>query len=87
MAGLRFELPTIQNWTCHNCSGCCRQHLIEITDEERQRIEDQKWDEDDSLPAGLPTVVWHAGPPWKKRYRLGHQADGQLDGLARRSAR
>ena len=76
MAGLRLALPTIQNWTCHNCSGCCRQHLIEITDEERRRIEEQGWHEDGHFPSGQPVVVWHAGPPWKKRYRLAHQSDG-----------
>jgi len=76
MAGFRLELPTIQNWTCHNCSGCCRQHQIEITDEERRRIEEQGWHEDDRIPSGQPTVVWYAGPLWKKRYRLAHQSDG-----------
>jgi len=73
---MRIELPTIQNWSCHNCGGCCRQHLIEITEEERARIEDQNWPATEGWPVGQPIVEWHAGPSWKKRYRLAHQADG-----------
>lgn len=73
---LRLELPVMQNWSCHNCGGCCRQHEIEITDEEHQRILSQNWTEADGIPAGLPVVEWMAGPAWKKRYRLAHQPDG-----------
>jgi lysine-N-methylase len=49
--------------------------LIEITDEDRQRIIEQKWSAADGIGDG-PPVVWHAGPPWKKRYRLAHREDG-----------
>jgi lysine-N-methylase len=49
--------------------------LIEITDEDRQRIIEQKWSAADGIGGG-PPVVWHAGPPWKKRYRLAHREDG-----------
>lgn len=75
MAPLPLQLPTLQNWSCHHCAGCCREHLIEITEAERQRILGQKWSTADGLPAGSP-VVWFAGWPWKKRYRLAHRADG-----------
>lgn len=71
-----LQLPTIQNWSCHSCSGCCRKHLIEISQEDRQRILAQKWTEADGLPAGQPPIVRIAGLPWKKRYRLAHCADG-----------
>jgi lysine-N-methylase len=74
MALLPLALPTIQNWSCHNCGGCCTQHLIEITDEERQRIESQQWTAADGVMQ--PPVVWFAGPWWKKRYRLAHQSNG-----------
>jgi len=70
-----LRLPTIQNWSCQNCSRCCRQHLIEITPEERQRILEQNWTPADGVPADRPLIVAF-GPPWKRRYRLGHQADG-----------
>ena len=73
---LPLQLPTIQNWSCHSCSRCCRQHAIEITEEEKQRIEGQKWTPADGVPAGRPLLVWFGGPRWRKRYRLGHQADG-----------
>ena len=73
---ISLTLPTIQNWSCHNCSGCCRQHAIEITEEERQRILSQGWTANDGTPTGDALFEWHAGPPWAKRYRLAHQADG-----------
>lgn len=66
----------LQNWSCHNCGGCCRQHAIEVTEEERLRILGQNWTEADGIPAGAPLFAWQAGPPWKKRYRLAHQPDG-----------
>lgn len=71
-----LTLPILQNWSCHNCGGCCRQHLIEVTDAERARIEAQQWTAADGLPAGQPLFEWHAGPFWKKRYRLAHRSDG-----------
>jgi len=88
MPALPLKLPTIQNWSCHNCSGCCREHLIEITDEERQRVLDQKWTAKDGVADDQPVVVAHAGPPWKRRYRLAHRNDGACvflneDGLCR----
>ncbi len=73
---ISLTLPTIQNWSCHNCGGCCRQHAIEVTEEERQRILSQGWTANDGTPTGDALFEWHAGPPWTKRYRLAHQADG-----------
>lgn len=76
MPTLPLKLPTIQNWSCHNCSGCCHEHLIEITEAERQRIIDQKWTAKDGIPDNQPVVVAHAGPPWNRRYRLAHRENG-----------
>lgn len=73
---LPLELPTIQNWSCHNCGGCCRQHAIEITEEERQRIISQNWVGEPGIPRDRPLLVRLGLFPWSKRYRLGHQADG-----------
>jgi lysine-N-methylase len=70
---LKLELPTIQSWSCHNCSGCCRQHAIEVTDEERQRILDQNWTEADGVTG--PVVVLTGGL-FRRGQRLAHQADG-----------
>ena len=74
MAGPRLELPVLQNWSCHNCGGCCRQHLIEVTEAERQRILQQNWTAQEGVHQ--PVMQWHSGPPWRKRYRLSHTADG-----------
>jgi len=83
-----LELPTIQNWSCHSCSGCCRQHGIHITDEEKQRIESQNWTPDDGIPAEQPLFVKMGRWPFKRWWRLAHQPDGacvflQPDGLCR----
>lgn len=75
MTAVRLSLPVLQNWDCHNCGGCCRQHQIEITAEERQRIINQNWTEADGIPADkaiVPMSGWFGTP----RYRLGHQPDG-----------
>jgi len=76
MAQINLELPSIQNWNCHNCGGCCTQHGIFITDEEKKRIESQNWTPDDGIPADQPVFVkmggWF-GKPW---HRLAHQDNG-----------
>lgn len=70
---LPLRLPTLQNWSCHNCGGCCRQHEIEITEEERQRILAQGW----TVPeVPQSEVIVSTGPPWRRRHRLAHQPDG-----------
>lgn len=73
---LPLELPTIQNWSCHNCGSCCRQHAIAITAEEHARIAGQNWNADDGIPSGQ-SLFERVGPfPWSKWYRLAHQPDG-----------
>lgn len=77
MPRLALELPTIQNWSCHNCSGCCRQHAIFITPEERARISAQNWTPADGVAAGQP--LFEEEPSWpslRRRTRLAHQPDG-----------
>jgi lysine-N-methylase len=71
-----LELPTIQHWSCHNCGGCCRQHEILITEEERLRILGQQWGPEHGLEPGRTVIERAGGLPWRKRYRLGHQTDG-----------
>ncbi|MCA9035033.1 MAG: YkgJ family cysteine cluster protein [Planctomycetaceae bacterium] len=84
MARNPLQLPVIQNWSCHNCGGCCREHMIEITEDEKKRIDRQGWTSEDGIPAGV-SVTQSVG---KGRYRLTHQADGACifldsDGLCR----
>lgn len=73
---LPLDLPTIQNWSCHNCGGCCKQHAIEITKDEFDRIAQQGWRGQPGFEVGQPIFVWHAGPVWNRRYRLANRADG-----------
>lgn len=72
MSKTNLHLPVIQNWSCHNCGGCCREHLIEITGEEKQRIEKQGWTAADGISMERP-VIQKIG---RNRYRLAHQDDG-----------
>lgn len=76
MSRLQLQLPTIQNWNCHNCGGCCKQHGIFITDEERRRIESQHWEETQDLPAGINPIVTDSSLWGKKQHRLAQQSDG-----------
>lgn len=64
-------LPILQNWSCHNCGGCCREHQIVITAAEKNRIDKQKWTAADGVIADRPLIVAHG-----KDFRLSHQADG-----------
>jgi lysine-N-methylase len=68
------HLPMAQNWDCMGCGNCCREYHISVTAEERQRIESQGWATDAAV-AGRPLFVG-SGPPWARRYRLNHRADG-----------
>ena len=81
-----LRLPTIQNWACRSCAGCCREHLIEVTAGERDRIAGQGWDPAE-LPGGRePVVPLGGGHPTKRllgrwgrkpsRWRLNHAPDG-----------
>lgn len=71
MAKTQLQLPVIQNWSCHNCGGCCREHQIDITEAEKKRIEHQSWDE---------SRLQHSGPfiveVGRNHYRLAHREDG-----------
>ncbi|MFO1021890.1 MAG: YkgJ family cysteine cluster protein [Planctomycetales bacterium] len=70
-----LQLPVLQNWSCHNCGGCCKQHAIEVTLEERRRIESQNWIGQQGFEPGVKLFT-PFGPPWNRRYRLAHRADG-----------
>ncbi|MFV0443692.1 MAG: YkgJ family cysteine cluster protein [Planctomycetaceae bacterium] len=77
MAGYSLELPTLQNWSCHSCSGCCRQHGIAITDAEHARLVAQNWTPADGIPAEQPLFVRMGGWLRKRWWRLAHQPDGR----------
>ena len=71
---ISLTLPVEQNWSCHNCGGCCKQHGVVITEAERDRIANQGWTEADGVPA-----EWYVreqplrGQVW---YRMAHREDG-----------
>lgn len=88
---LPLQLPTIQNWSCHNCGGCCRQHEIEITEAERARIVSQSWTGEAGFPANQ-SLFQKRGFSWNPRYFLAHRPDGACvfldeNGLCRIHAR
>jgi lysine-N-methylase len=69
------HLPIVQNWDCHASGACCRQgYIVSLTEEERKRIEAQGWDRDRDLGGAAPFT--RSGPPWRRRWQLGEQADG-----------
>src|SRR5580658_10681590 len=71
MKPFRIEAPSIQNWSCHGCTHCCRGFMfIELSKEERQRIEGQGWSTKEGVDPET-MIVTESG-----RSRLGHQGDG-----------
>ena len=71
MKSLRVEIPPIQNWSCHGCTDCCRNHLlVQLLPEDKQRIEKQGWTRADGVDPGS-MIVGQDG-----NFRLGHQSDG-----------
>ncbi|MFQ5731992.1 MAG: YkgJ family cysteine cluster protein [Planctomycetaceae bacterium] len=71
---LKLELPTLQSWSCHNCTGCCRGLDVEVTEAERRRLLEQNWSTADGIPSGQPVIV--SGGWLSKRHRLARQPDG-----------
>ena len=71
---ISLSLPVDQNWSCHACGGCCKQHGIVITEAERDRVASQGWTEADGIPAD-----WYVeekslrGGSW---FRMANREDG-----------
>jgi len=68
------HLPVVQNWDCQGCGQCCREYQVGITEEERQRIIDQGWENEPAL-GGLPLFV-RGGPWYSRQWQLNHKSDG-----------
>jgi lysine-N-methylase len=67
MAPIR-QLPVLQNWDCHQCGSCCTDYWVPVSEEERQRILAQGWEQEPEY-RGVKLFVKY-GPPWRRRYRL-----------------
>jgi lysine-N-methylase len=66
-----IEIPTLQNWSCHGCTDCCRGALlIKISAEEKARLEKQNWTRESGVNPD-EMIVSERG-----YFRLGHQSDG-----------
>ena len=65
MAFSLLHLPVVQNWDCHATGNCCREYRINVTEEERQRIQAQGWDSQRDL-GGLPPFRQEGGGIAKK---------------------
>jgi lysine-N-methylase len=63
------HLPVIQQWDCHGCTNCCRDHRVFLDEAESQRIAAMEWTGAADL-AG-PTVIHERG-----RAHLQQRADG-----------
>ena len=68
------HLPVLQNWDCHVCGTCCKEYQVELSPEEKKRLEAQGWDKDKDL-GGLEPFK-RVGWLWRRRYHLNHRADG-----------
>ncbi len=68
------HLPLVQNWDCHVCGSCCKEYLVTVSDEERQRIEAQSWEQDPEI--GKLPLFRKTGPWWSRRYHLNSRSDG-----------
>lgn len=73
---ISLTFSTNQNWSCHNCSGCCRHHTIAVSEDERQRILSLRWTAEDGAPTGEASFEKPFGPPGARRFLLAHQRDG-----------
>jgi lysine-N-methylase len=68
-----LPLPVVQHWDCQATGTCCKEYRIKLTEEERHRIEAQRWDADRDLGGHQPfrRVGW-----WQPATFLNRRADG-----------
>ena len=36
-------LPVVQNWDCQATGSCCKEYRVNISPEEKQRLDEQGW--------------------------------------------
>jgi lysine-N-methylase len=69
------KLPVMQSWSCHQTGECCREHIVEISQDEKLRIERQGWERRPEYRSTRLVVPMGLGPDGP-RYRLAQRADG-----------
>lgn len=68
------SLPLMQNWDCGGgCTECCRQYVVYVTDEERQRILAQGWECEPDLQG---VQLFERAKGSEGGWRLRHRPDG-----------
>jgi len=68
-----LHLPVVQNWDCHVSGSCCKEYIVDLSPEERQRIIDQEWDVANDLDGIQP--IRRVGL-LRRRWVLSHRKDG-----------
>lgn len=68
-----LQLPVLQNWDCQATGTCCKEYRINLSEEERRRIEAQGWDLGRDLGGYAPfrRTGWLG-----RRTFLNHRPDG-----------
>src|SRR5690606_24846227 len=79
-----IHLPVFQKFDCHSCGYCCRNLVVNVTDDERRKILDAGWAE--RIPGEAMFIPYRFRG--RKLHRLAHRADGACvflgeDGLCR----
>jgi|YNPBryunderm2012_1023409.scaffolds.fasta_scaffold08230_3 lysine-N-methylase len=68
------SLPVVQNWDCGGgCTECCRQYVVYVTEQERERILQQGWDKDPELQG---VELFERAGGRRGGWRLRHRSDG-----------
>jgi lysine-N-methylase len=67
------SLPVLQNWDCHGCTDCCREFRVQVTADEKSRIDGQNWDADPDMKG--VKVFARDGGFLSGQYRLNQLAD------------
>lgn len=66
-------LPVVEHWDCTGCGKCCRGNQVPLSDQDLQRIRQQRWDRHPDF-RGERTVVRQG--LLSRRYRLAQRGDG-----------
>lgn len=66
-------LPLVEKWTCHNCSICCRGSTFILSDDDLERLRQQRWNEHPDYRG--KKILVRVGL-FGRRYRLAKRPDG-----------